>query len=236
MRASRRLPVLPEMFSSKPPAAPQVFVDGRLNIEPEAVGFDFDAFYHLAREVDYTKEQIATHTQYFSGGLRKNGPLGHHRRRTATIFVPRIIRAAKGVASQDRQAIQRYTGADVYRDTSTAGLINDIALHEFGHDYDDLYRSGKRDARVAIARQLITKATVVGMAADGVDAILTKSPTLEIAAPLAAVVVASGIVTVQEMLQGPYVNHATEGVATRFQEQYGHIRIVNFDSAVFANG
>ena len=225
------LAVLPEMFGSRPPAAPRVLVDSRVTTKPEQVGFDFDVFYDLARSIGYSNDDISTYTQRYTGSLSRNRHSGQHRGRTSNVDVLKIVRDAPYAAKQDMQKLH---GARVFQDTSIGGLINSAAIHEFGHDVDARKYSGMRDARVAIARHFLSRAVVYGSAIEAAGLFIAHAPKPEIAVSGAGFIALAGVAQMTHSMQdrGPYINRPTEGFAVRFQEQHEATRIVNFDPSL----
>lgn len=219
--------VLPEMFGPKAPEAPTVLIDDSLGIPPEATGFNFDLFYDLARKVGYTEDEIRTYSIRFSN--RPNNALaGKHRGRTSTIFVRTAVEESRRVAAGGPDYVQKRYGVDIFRDPSPAGVVNDIAIHELGHDHDSLHLGGRRDTRVAVVKQVAPRIAALGCGIDMFAQMVLNISEAHVVAPFTAMVGAVAISMIRNNF-GPMVNRDTEGVACPFQEQYGHLRIANFD-------
>jgi hypothetical protein len=214
------------MFGSKPPAAPTVIIDTSLGIPPEATGFNFDKFYDLARTVGYTDDEISTHIQHFSGRSPRS-LAGRHRGRTATTFIPSALKLAEEVTQKGPEFVTKKFGVDILKNPTPESVVNQTAIHEFGHDHDNLHLNGKRDTRVHIVRQILPRLAVLGCGVEMIVEMNTTEQITQMLVSFGAMVVASGVALLQG--QGPQINHGTEGVAYRFQEQYGEIPIVNFD-------
>lgn len=224
-RPSPRSLVLPEMFGSKAPAVPTVSIDDSLGVAPEAVGFDFDLFYDLARTVGYRRDEISTHAQHFSG-LAPRSYIGKHRGRTATIFVPRALEEAERIARGGREYVAKTYGADIFTDPTPAGVINEGAIHELGHDHDNLHLGGKRSGRIDAIRWIVPRVATFACMGDVFAQRVMGEWGVHVAAPFVAMIAAGAIALRQDF--GPRANRPSESVAYNFQEQYGHLRIVDF--------
>jgi hypothetical protein len=219
--------VLPEMFGSKAPAAPTVLIDDSLGIPPEATGFDFDLFYDLTRTVGYTEDEIRTHTTRFSGRLT-NDLAGKHRGRTSTVFIRKALQEARNVAKKGPAYVQKRYGVNIFKDSSIDAMVNEIAIHELGHDHDNLHLNGRRDTRVAVIQHLVPRLAALGCMTDMIAEMVRNQSGEYVVAPFVGMTGAIAISMLQNSF-GPMVNRATEGVAYVFQEQYGDVRITDFD-------
>ncbi len=216
--------VRPEMFDSHPAAAPQILLDSRLGKDPETTNFDFDVFYELAREAGLNNEQITSFTEIFSAESSLGSEAGFCKGNTATVSVPTCLELADSM-DDEREAARWRAGFDVFKDPTVPNVIREVAIHELGHYVDNTISNGKRNLILKRARTLATPAVAVGLMTEGTVNLETTQGVVAITAGLLICLGSVASAAIPKKLTSDRV----ETPAYRFEEQYGHIPILNFD-------
>lgn len=138
------------------PTSPAVRIDPGLR---EYVTFDTQAFYDLARDAGHTNEQIAGYTAEFrsdEGRAALSTTAGKYTRynRTGKVFVGSCVRMANQLESQGVPSDDPFLSLTGITETTpfdakVTAIINNVTIHEFGHDVNARKELPFRHARVA---------------------------------------------------------------------------------------